>query len=170
MKKIVISLVVGLSVLSTSLLYAAEVVKIGVVDVDKVIQQSNEGKKASAELDALVKAKQAAMTEKSANLEKMKKALDAETDASAKAKKQTEFNQASSEYQTFAAGAQSEVQKKAGDLREGILKDVKKILTTIGSDEKFTAIFTTATVPYYQKTIEITAKVIKIYDESKKGK
>jgi outer membrane protein len=170
MKRMSTLLLVGVIVLSASFLYAAEALKIGIIDVDKVFDESTEGKKAAAELQAMVKAKQAAVDEKGAKLQEMQKALEAETDAAAKDAKQTELGKFSAEYQNLVAGSQQETQKKAVELRTGLLNDIKKILASIAAEEKLSAIFTSETVPYYSDAINVTAKVIKRYNESKKAK
>ncbi len=170
MKKVPAFLFAAIFVLSASLLYAAETLKIGVVDIDKVFDESTEGMKASTELEAMVKAKQAAVDEKGTKVQEMQKAMEAEADPATKAAKQTELGKLSAEYQSLLANSQQEAQKEAMELKTALLNDIKKILTAIAAEEKLSAIFFSETVPYYSDTINVTAKVIKRYNELKKNK
>ena len=140
--------------------------KIGVVNVIKVINGSVEGKKANAEVNTLVKARQGALQKKAAAVEKLKKSLGTEP---AKAKK-AEFNRAAGEYQKLMAAANDEVKKKAAGLRKVVLENIRKAIETVGKEEKFLLILTTENVGYSQKSIDITDKVIKKYNELQKGK
>jgi Skp family chaperone for outer membrane proteins len=140
--------------------------KIGVVDVVRVVNGSVEGKKANAEVDTLVKTKQDALKKKAAAVEKLKKSLGSEP---SKAKRE-EFNQAAVGYQQLVAAADGEVKKKAGELRKVVLEHIRKAVDTVGQEEKFLLILTTENVGYSQKSIDITDKVIKKYNELQKGK
>ncbi len=140
--------------------------KIGVVDVVKAINESNEGKKANAEVNDLVKARQAALKNKAETVEKLKKGLEREP---SKAKKE-EFNKAAVAYQKSVAAADEEVKKKAAELRKVVVEHVRKVLDTIGQEEKFVLILTNENVGYSQKSIDITDKVIKKYNELERGK
>ncbi|MEN6438123.1 MAG: OmpH family outer membrane protein [Syntrophobacter sp.] len=142
----------------------AEPPKIGVVNVVKVVNDSNEGKKANAELDTLVKAKQALVKEKADSVEKLKRAVEA-APSTAKKAKEDELRQASTEYQSLVSSSDAEVQKKAAELRNMVLERIKKVLESIGQEEQFLLILTNDNAPYFQKTIDISEKVIKKYNE-----
>ncbi|MHB8067889.1 MAG: OmpH/Skp family outer membrane protein [Desulfobaccales bacterium] len=159
------SVLVGLLLL-TSIACTGEPPKIGVVDVVRVINDSNEGKKANAEVNALVQAKQATLKKKVEAVEKLKKGLERETPKG----KKDDFNKAAVEYQKLVAAADEEVKKKAAELRKVVLDHIRKVLDTIGQEEKFLLILTNENVGYSQKSIDITDKVIKKYDELQGGK
>lgn len=147
----------------------AEPPKIGVVDVVKAVNDSESGKKANAELDVLVKAKQAALKDKADAVENLKKALEKEPPATRKTK-EDELAKAATEYQQLAAASDAEVKKKAADLRGKVIEDLKKVLETIGAEEKYLLILSNENVGYYQKTIDITEKAVKKYNESSAAK
>ena len=151
----VVSLLIGCS---------AEGSKIAVVDMGRVINESQEGKKANAELDALVKEKRAAAVEKAEEIEKLKKSVDKEPAATRK-NKEDELVRMSTEYQKMVAAYESEVQKKASELKTGLVKEIKNILDTIGTEEKYVVILSTENAPYFQKAIDISDKVIIRYNE-----
>ncbi|MGA2026744.1 MAG: OmpH family outer membrane protein [Syntrophobacteraceae bacterium] len=147
----------------------AEAPKIGVVDVVRVINESNAGKKANAELDALVKAKQAELKRKADAVEKLKKGIEKEQAATRKAEEE-KLGKANSEYQKLVSASDAEVQKRAAQLKSMILEDLKKVLGAIGREEKFLLILTTDNMAYFQKTIDITDRVVKKYNESTESK
>jgi Skp family chaperone for outer membrane proteins len=65
----------------------------------------------------------------------------------------------------MVAAYENEVQKKAAELRAGVLKEIKNILDTVGTEEKYVLILSTENAPYFQKTIDISDKVIMRYNE-----
>jgi outer membrane protein len=140
--------------------------KIGVVNVVRVVNESREGQKANAEVNALVKARQADLKKQEATLEKLKKDLG---DKPSKAKRD-EFNKASAAYQKAVAAADEEVKQKAAELRKVVLQHITKAIDTIGQEEKFLMIFTNENIAYFEKSTDITDKVIKKYNELQGGK
>ena len=143
--------------------------RIGVVDVARAINESNVGKKANAELDSMVKAKQAELKEKADAVEELKKRLEKEPEETGKAIEE-ELAKANSEYQRLVSASDAEVKKRATELRSMVLEDLKKVLDDIGWREEFLLILTTENVAYFQKTIDITDRVVKKYNESTEGK
>jgi Skp family chaperone for outer membrane proteins len=141
---------------------AAEPPKFGVVDVAKVVQNAKTSQKANAEIEALVKTKQAELNQKAEALKKLEKSLK----EPGSKMKPDELNKAAAEYQKLGADAEADVKKKAGELRKTVLDQIKKVIENIGKDEKFVMIFIADNVPYYQATTDVTEKVIQKYDES----
>jgi outer membrane protein len=170
MKKLLTSLCAGVLVLVASGAFAADAVKIGLVNLVKVINDATEGKRANAELESFLKARQMSVDEKAANLEKAKKDLEKTSQAAAKKAKEAEVNRLAAEYQNLLTTSQAEVQKKAAELKNYVLKDIKEIVDAIGAEDKFTVVLTEEATIYFQKTIDITDRVIKKYDESKKSR
>ena len=159
----------GIFLLALSIGCNAEPPKIGVVDVVKVTNDSIEGKKANAELQALVTAKRAVVKDKAEAIDKLKKNLEKEPDSNRKAK-EGELKRATAEYQKLVAAADAEVQKKATELKNMVLGHIKKVLETIGQEEKFLLIHTNENAPYFNKNIDISDKVINKYNELEGGK
>lgn len=159
----------GIFLLALSMGCNVEPPKIGVVDVVKVTNDSMEGKKANAELQALVTAKRAVVKDKAEAIDKLKRNLEKEPASSRKAK-EGELKRATAEYQKLVAAADAEVKKKATELKNMVLGNIKKVLETIGQEEKFLLILTNENAPYFQKTIDISDKVIKKYNELEGGK
>jgi outer membrane protein len=170
MKRFSTLLLVGFFVLSASFLYAADDQKIGVVELDRVYKESNEGKRIAGELDAFLKGRQDTVNEKATEVEKLQKSVEAETDPPAKAKKNTEYNKAATEYQKLLSSSQTDIQKKNAELRTAFLGEVRKTVESLSTEEKLGVVLTSEAALYFQKTVNITDKVIKKLDETKKGK
>jgi outer membrane protein len=159
------SVLMGFFVL-TAIACSGEPPKIGVVDVVRVVNDSNEGKKANAEVNDLVKAKQAMIKKNAETVEKLKRSLEREPSKA----KRDELNKAVVGYQKLVSAADEEVKQKATELRKVVLDHIRKALDTIGQEEKFILILTNENVGYSQKSIDITDKVIKKYNELPGGK
>jgi len=148
----------GIFLLALSMGCNVEPPKIGVVDVVKVTNESMAGKKANAELQALVTAKRAVVKDKADAIDKLKTDLKNGPDSTRKAK-EDELKRANAEYKKFVAAADAEVQKKAAELKNKLLGQIKKVLETIGQEEKFLLIHTNENAPYFNKNIDISDKV-----------
>jgi outer membrane protein len=135
--------------------------KFGVVDVAKVVQTAKASQKANTEVESLIKAKQAELNQKGEALKNLEKSLK----QPGSKMKPDEFNKAAAEYQKLAATAESEVKKRATELRKSVFDQIRKVIETMGQEEKYVMIFTADNVPYFQPTTDITDKVIKKYDE-----
>jgi len=159
----------GIFLLALSMGCNVEPPKIGVVDVVKVTNESMAGKKANAELQALVTAKRAVVKDKADAIDKLKTDLKNGPDSTRKAK-EDELKRANAEYKKFVAAADAEVQKKAAELKNKLLGQIKKVLETIGQEEKFLLIHTNENAPYFNKNIDISDKVINKYNELEGGK
>jgi len=163
--KAVLGLVLAGSIILSSLTgCTAEGPKIAVVDMGRVISESQEGKKANAELDAMVKAKRAEVSQKAEEIDKLKKSLDKEPAATRKSK-EDELVRMSAEYQKMVSAYETEVQKKAAELRAGLVKEIKNIVDTVAAEEKYVVVLNTDSTSYFQKTIDISDKVIRKYNE-----
>ena len=163
--KAVLGLVLAGSIILTSLIGCnAEGPKIAVVDMGRVIAESQEGKKANAELDALVKEKRTEVSQKAEEIDKLKKSLDKEPAATRKSK-EDDIIRMSVEYQKMVSADETEVQKKASELRAGVVKEIKNIVDTIAAEEKYVVVLNTDSTSYFQKTIDISDKVIRKYNE-----
>lgn len=173
MKKLlmIMGVMLALTVYAVPSAFAAEGGKIGVVDFTAVINNSEAGKRANTELNELVDAKRVEAQEKAQNVEGLKKTFDeqaATLSAEDKKIKEEELNQVFKDYQTTVAQSNAEVQKKQAELRNQVLKEIKDVISKLAQEEKYTLILDAAAVPYYDKTSDISAKVIQRYNESKK--
>jgi len=87
----------------------------------------------------------------------------------AKKAKEEELERLLRDYQRIVADSQAEVKKKEGELTGEILKDLREMINKIAQEEGYTLILEHAEglVLYSNKSLDLTDKVIKRYNESK---
>lgn len=175
MKKFLIVAITGLFILSSvmfSKAFAAETLKVGIVDLFRALNESEAGKKATTELEALIKSKQAALEEKGKKIESMKADLEKQAavlSAEAKKAKEEEIERLIRDYQRLMSDSQAEVKKREGELTEAILKELRQLINTIAQEQGYSLILERAEglVLYVDKSINITDSLIKKYNDSK---
>jgi outer membrane protein len=167
MRRIVLLLFILVLPLSS---LAADSVKFGSIDLQKVLNESEAGKKAKSDLDALIKSRESTIEEKGKAIEKLKGELEKQASvlsAEAKKKKEDELEKMLREYQRLVQDSQAEVKKKEGELTDTIIKEIREIIDKIGVEEGYTLIIEKGLVLYSNKDIDITDIVMKKYNESK---
>lgn len=155
----------------SSSLWAAEL-KIGYIDLQRVVYESDAGKKAKSELDALIKSKQVVVDEKRQTLEKLKSDIEKQASAlspEARKSKQNDYEKIEREYLRLTQDAETELRKKDSELKEMILKDVFELMNKIGKEEGYALILDKGIAVYLDKSLDITDGVIKKYNELKVG-
>lgn len=149
---------------------AAETAKFGAVDIQKVLNDSETGKKAKSDLEVLIRSKQVTIDEKGKAIEKMKADIEKQASvlsAEARKSKEDELEKQVREYQRLVQDSQAEIKKKEAEFTDSILKDIRDIIEKIGEQEGYTLIIERGMVIYSNKGIDITDIVLKKYDESK---
>jgi outer membrane protein len=153
----------------------ADDIKVGVVDLMKVLNESDAGKKAKTELEAAIKAKQTVIDEKGKEIEKMKGDIEKQSSvlsAEARKQKQDELEKMIREYQRTVSDSQNEVKKRESELTNGILREIRSIVEKMGKDDGYTMIIENAEgiILYSKKDLDLTDAVIKKYNEAKKAR
>lgn len=157
-----------------SLVIPAEAsIKIGVVDLLKALNESEQGKKSIAEIESLKKTKQNMIEEKGKRIEQLKADLDKQASvlsADAKKSKEDEIERLIREFQRLVTDSTNELQKKQRELEVEMIKELRVIIENIGKEEKFTYIIESSEggLLYFDKAVDITDIVIKKYNEPKK--
>jgi outer membrane protein len=151
---------------------AEQVLKVGVVDLIKALNESDSGKKAKADLEILIKTKQTAIDEKGKEIEKLKNELEKQSSvlsAEARKSKEDDLEKNIREYQRVVTDSQNDVKKKEGEFTGEILKDLRAIIAKIGQDGNYTMIIENAEgiILYSKPEQNLTEQVIKKYNESK---
>jgi outer membrane protein len=159
-------LVAILLVLAFSLSASAADVKVGVLDLMKVIDLSNQGKKAKDEMNAKVRSAEAEIKKKYDEVVKMKADIDKQApmlSAMALADKKRALEDKVLELNRVKENYEYELQQKDFELAQIILAQTKDIIDKIGKEEGYTVILerTGSTVLYFPASVDITDKVIK---------
>ncbi|MEJ2697043.1 MAG: OmpH family outer membrane protein [Candidatus Sulfobium sp.] len=170
MKKILL-LVVIFGLVAGRCAYAENNVKLGVVDLMKALNESDAGKKAKAELESVIKSKQAVINEKGKAIEKLKAELDKQSSVlspDAKKSKEDDLDRMMRDYQRMVSDSQSDVKKRESELTGGILKGLRAVIQQIGRKGGYTMIIEDAEgiVLYSRKSLDLTDEVIKQYNAS----
>lgn len=159
----------AISILPVSVL-AADTVKFGAIDIQKVLNESETGRKAKSDLESLIKSRQSNIDEKGKAIEKMKSDLEKQTSvlsADARKNKEDELERVVREYQRLVQDSQADIKKKEAELTDGILKEIRDLIDKVGEEDGYTIIFEKGTVLYSNKGIDITDSVLKRYDAVK---
>jgi outer membrane protein len=168
MKKIIFLIIISLSAFSAQ---AAEV-KIGYVDMQKIIMESNQGKEAQKTLNSIEKVKTALIKEKVKEIKKLEEELakqEAILTPETKEKKKAEHEKLMVEYQKMRKESEEELQKNEAELIQKIVLDIKGVLAGIAQEEGYTAILNKAVVIYMPNELDLTDRVIRQFNESLKN-
>jgi len=150
-------------------------IKIGYVDLNKALNESDRGKEAIKTLEEMVKTKQALIDEKGKEIKKLDEEIAKQASIltpETMKKKQEQRERLVKEYNRMLRDSQEEVQKKQAEFMQDILKDLREIIKKIGEEEGYTVIFEIAegSILYIPKELDLTDKVIKRFNEASKIK
>ncbi len=154
---------------------AADLVKVGYVDLRVALNDSDSGKKAKVELESTIKTIQSSVDEKRRSIEKMQAEFEKQSSvlsAEAKKTKEVEIEKAVREYQRFVQDSQNEMKKKESDATVSILKELREVIDKIGREDGYSLILENVEgiILYSKKDLDITDRVIKNYNDFKSKK
>jgi outer membrane protein len=148
-----------------------EFVKIGIIDLQKVAEESIAGKKATDEYNTLAKLKQEVIDEKRKAIENLRFNLEIQkaglSDAAMK-KKLEEIDRLETELERFGQDSEKELDAKYNELYNIMLQEILTLSNIIGEKEKYTLILDKGQILYGSDKIDITDLFINKYDETKK--
>lgn len=147
--------------------------KVAYVDIQKAVNDSNAGKDAKKVITKEVEKFQQLVTGKQKELQTLKESLDKQAlmlTADARASKEKEYQNKLREFQRWGEDTQNEVNQKRLEMERNISIALMKVIQKIGADEGYTVILekNENIVLYASKSIDITDRVIKVYDAQKK--
>jgi len=150
-----------------SISYSADVAKIGVVDFQKILQESSAGKVAQAEINKHGKKMELDLKKKGAEIEAMRKKLQEEMmvmNREMRLEKEREIRIRTNDLNTLQKKYMGDFRLQESRLLNRIQKEVVKIVEKIGKQEGYLLIVDKRTVVYSPGTIDITDNVIKKYN------
>lgn len=163
---VIISLVV---VWSTS---SFAVDKIGFINLQEIMQNSNAGKKAAEEFKKFYEKETQEIKSSEKELKKMKDELEKQgsimTQSSQK-EKETIYQKKLRDYQLLVNDTNEELKKRDQEMTQKLMPGIMKIVRTIAEKEKFTLVIDVATmpIPYYAKENDFSKKVIEEFNKIK---
>jgi outer membrane protein len=161
-------LMLALAVVLTARASLAQGMKIGYVDVQRAVQEVEEGRQARTRLKAELDAKKASLDQKRANLERMKADYDKQAPVlsdDAKRKKQEELQKAFIEAQNEAGQMQEELSGKEQEAMSNISKRLLQVVAEVSDKENFTFVLDKAALLYAPAASDVTNEVVRRYNE-----
>jgi len=160
-------LVVVTLALSVSFASAQERMKIGYIDVQRVIAESQSGKRAKERFQVQVKKAESDVQKERQDLERLKSDLDKKGPLLKEEERRSmegDLQKRSVILQRTMNDYQQDLRQKESEIMSDILKEVEQIVNEVGKAEKFTLIFERSQIIYSDQGIDITSKVIETYN------
>jgi len=145
--------------------------KIGFIDLREIMQNSNAGKKAADEFKKLLDKKQAGIKAMENEVKKLKDELDKQSSvmtASARGDKETAYQRKLRDYQILADDSQKELQKRDQEIAQKLIPEIHKAIRIVADKEKYTVILDVTQVAYYDKSNDISKKVVDEFNKAHK--
>lgn len=146
--------------------------KVGIIDAQKVLENTKAGKKATAGLEAYVKERQEVINRDEESITKLKEQLEKQAavlSPKAREEKQAELERRLGEYQKKVGEMSREVQKQKGQVLREFNDQLEKIVSRIAAQDGIALILDSNSeggpVVYADKSLDLTDKVIKEYDK-----
>ena len=145
--------------------------KIGIIDLNKIMQESEAAKEAKGMLLMDVEAKREVLKEKETEARKMEEELKAKGSVlseEAKEKKREEFLESVKELRSLRDGMEEELKKKEARLLNEIGNEVKDIAEKIQKKRDLDIVIEKSAVVIQGDGVDITDEVIEKYDAENK--
>lgn len=161
-----LTLVMGLLFCSNAI---AKDIKIGVINFEGIITQSERGKKAKAKFQQKVKSIEASMTKMQKELEKMQQELTKQSmtlSNDAKAKKAENYRKKVMAFEKKRADSQKALGKAQSEIFEPMLAELVKIAQGFAKKNGYTLLLNAKnTVIYTDPSYDLTDKILKAFDK-----
>lgn len=169
--KTFLSLVATVSLMTSSALAATDV-KIGVVDIQRAIQETAAGKAAKKQLEGDMAKKKEELQKKEADLKKKSEELEKKAAVLSEAqlrKQQGEFQQEMLQFREMVGQSQMGLQRKEQELLQPVIKKMDEVITTLAKNGKYSVILQKSqnNVLWASDAVDITDQVIKAYEKKK---
>ncbi|MBU1113065.1 MAG: OmpH family outer membrane protein [Candidatus Omnitrophica bacterium] len=165
-KLLVVFLAIGLTGVFSPAIFAKDL-KIGYVDIIKVLNDYEKTKKYDATLEEKRKEAEEKLTKKKADLEQMQKKLSVIKEGE-KQKEQEKLTKAVEEYREIERTSFVDIKKARDEKMKEIIDDMDKVINTYAKKNDFTLIINENAVLYGDKVMDITSDILKIANKNYK--
>ena len=146
--------------------------KIGFINLQEIMQNSNACKKAAEEFKKFYEKETQEIKSSEKELKKMKDELEKQSSImtqSSQKEKETAYQKKLRDYQLLVNDTNEELKKRDQEMTQKLMPGIMKIVLTIAEKEKFTLVIDVATmpVPYYDKENDFSKKVIEEFNKLK---
>ena len=167
MKKLHIGLIMAMIIMLPAIMQAAEL-KLGVVNLQKALNECQAGKEAVAELEDEVKKRQEQVDAKQEELKKLNEEAEKKKSVwsdEMKEQKQRELQARMQEFQRFYMQSNDDLKKREQEKKTVIIKDLLEVAKKLAKEKGYTFVFETqAGVIYSPQEADLTEEVIKLYN------
>jgi len=172
MKRIIITFILALSIPLASAAFGADGVKLGSVDIQKLLLLSDAGKEAKEQLAGKANKLEGEKNAREEELKKLKAELERQNvvlaDDARKAKEQN-FMQKRKELDRFLKDAQEEMQAKNDELTNRIVDEIVKIIQEYGRKNGYTIVFVkNEGMIYVDEKADLTNEVLNAFNAARK--
>ena len=161
-------LVVILLAFSASMGAAQERIRIGFVDIQRVIAESQAGKRAKDRFQAQIKKAEADVIKERQDLERIRADLDKKGPLLKDEERrnlEADFQKRTVNLQRTMGDYQQDLRQKENEMMSDILKELEGVVSDLGKAEKFTMIIERSQILYSDHGTDITNKVIEAYNK-----
>jgi len=174
MKSVIITLFLSFCLLAASTAGAAEPAKIGTVDIQKVLFNSDMGKVAKEQLAGKIQKHEAEKNSREDDLKKLKADLEKQNillNESARNAKEKDYQQKLKEYQRFIKDVNDELQAKDEELKNRIIEDTFRTAQEYGKKNGYSLIMAKSEMMMYMdENIDVTDEIVKLLNGKKDKK
>ncbi|MEW6326335.1 MAG: OmpH family outer membrane protein [Thermodesulfobacteriota bacterium] len=168
---ILIGIIIGLMVAGQS--WAEEKTKIAILNIQKILTESEVGKKTKDDLSSKFKNLQEKINKKQDELEKFRQDLEKKTaviSAEARDEKEREYQKQYREFKQLYEDAQYEMQQAERKATEPLIKSLQTILEKFGKEQGYTLILdpVRSGVVYAADDIDVTDKILDLFNKENK--
>ena len=159
--------------LYTGVAWSQDKVKIGFIDIQRAITESQAGKRAKERFQAQVKKAEAELLKEKQEIERLKSDLDKKGPLLKEEEKRSleaDLQRRVVNYQRGMQDQQQQLRQREGEMTGDILKELEKIVNEVGKAENFTLILERSQILYSDQGIDITNRVIEAYNARSKSK
>lgn len=176
MKTKTFSIIICLSLVLVTSIFCANAsaqtaeMKIGFVDLQRVIDASDEGKQAQIDIKKRADELGVQATEMQRALQSMKTDFDKQFEVlslEAKSQKRDEISNLERDYSRFITDSQNELRNIEQRALKQLLETVGKLVLEYGQQENYTLILEAGNILYGAEQIEVTEEVIELYNSKK---
>jgi outer membrane protein len=171
--RIVWSVVAGVLLASVALAEATP--KIGYVDLQRALNESDAGKKAKEQFKIQVDKLQASLKKQKDEIDALKGQLEKKAVVmkdEERSSMEDDYQKKLRDFERNYKDSQADLQKKDNELTSGIIKDLQVVIRDYGEREGYTLILesTSSAVLYGTKEADLTDELIREYNGRRSGK
>lgn len=171
-RRVILTVILGMVFLSAPA-FGADVAKIGIVDFQQVLTESEGGQAVQSRIQKKGREMESNLQELGTEIESLTKKLNRDSMVMSKEKRdeqQRELEIKKYDFQSMQKKYQSEFREMESKLVDKLRADIFGVAETIGKKEGYLLIIEKIAAIYYPSSIDITDKVIKAYNEQFDGK